>query len=171
MGVAEFAGLDRVLMGRALDLAKRAGEQGEVPVGAVVVLDGQVIGEGFNQPIGGHDPTAHAEIAAIRMASTAVANYRLPGAALFVTLEPCTMCVGALVHARIDRLVFATNEPKAGAVVSTAALLDRGALNHRVEWQSGLMASESSDLLTSFFARRRAEIRQEQREGSLGHID
>ena len=142
-------------MGRALALAREAVLLGEVPVGAVVVLDGRVIGEGFNQPIRSNDPTAHAEIVALRAAALTVENYRLPGASLFVTLEPCTMCVGAMIHARIGRLVFAAKEPKAGAVVSTAALFDRIELNHRVEWCGGLEEEEASQLLTSFFTHRR----------------
>lgn len=148
-------------MGRALALAQEAYSVGEVPVGAVVVRDDQVIGEGFNQPIRTNDPTAHAEILALRAAAQSADNYRLPGAALFVTLEPCMMCVGALIHARIERLVFAAREPKAGAVVSTADLLDRSELNHRVDWCGGLRESESADLLTSFFALRRESRRKD----------
>ncbi len=150
-------------MDRALALAREAALRDEVPVGAVVVLDGRVIGEGFNQPIRSTDPTAHAEIVALRAAALAVENYRLPGAALYVTLEPCTMCVGAMIHARIGRLVFAAKEPKAGAVVSTAALLDRTELNHRVEWCDGLRDEEASNLLTSFFAHRRVHERKDAR--------
>src|SRR5690606_7681392 len=117
-------------MNHAFALAAQGGELGEVPVGAVIVYDNQVIGEGFNQPIASHDPTAHAEIIALRQAAQKVQNYRLVGSTLYVTLEPCTMCVGALVHARIERLVFATTEPKAGAVVSKSQLLDNDYFNH-----------------------------------------
>src|SRR6186713_3279074 len=120
-------------MRRALALAAAGRAAGEVPVGAVVVLDGTVIGEGANQPIGSNDPTAHAEIVALRAAATRVGNYRLTGATLYVTIEPCTMCAGALVHARVRTLVFGAREPRAGAVVSTASAIENAALNHRVE--------------------------------------
>ena len=148
---------DRIFMSRALALARMAGKCGEVPVGAVVVQSGRVIGEGFNQPIRSHDPTAHAEVVALRRAGASLGNYRLPGASLYVTLEPCTMCVGALVHARIERLVFAATEPKAGAVTSTASLLERDGLNHRVQWSGGCLGEAAAELLTTFFARRRGE--------------
>lgn len=142
-------------MRRALVWAQRAAAAGEVPVGAVVVRDGIVLGEGGNHPIGSHDPTAHAEIVALRAAALAVGNYRLPGATLYVTIEPCTMCAGALIHARIDRLVFGAREPRAGAVVSTAAAFDNAALNHRVDVVEGVLANESSELLRTFFRARR----------------
>jgi tRNA(adenine34) deaminase len=142
-------------MARALVLAESAASQGEVPVGAVLVRDGEVVGEGRNAQIGGCDPTAHAEIAALRDAASFLQNYRLPGTTLFVTLEPCTMCCGALVHARVERLVFATREPKAGAVVSTARALDNLSLNHRVAWTEGPLAEESARLLRDFFRARR----------------
>lgn len=139
----------------ALDLAGQARAAGEVPVGAVVVLDDEVIGRGFNQPISQHDPTAHAEIRAIRDAAARLGNYRLPGSTLVVTVEPCTMCAGALIHARIARLVFGAREPRAGAVTSTATVLGNAALNHRVEVVEGVLAEECSELMTSFFKERR----------------
>lgn len=144
-------------MERALELAARAGAAGEVPVGAVVVLDGVIIGEGCNAQIGSVDPTAHAEVVALRDAAQTMGNYRLPGASLYVTLEPCSMCCGALVHARIGQLVFAAREPRAGAVVSTRHLLDEGAFNHRVTWSEDLeRQGESATLLRDFFRARRA---------------
>jgi tRNA(adenine34) deaminase len=139
----------------ALDEARRADAAGEVPVGAIVVLDGQVVGRGFNQPIGAADPTAHAEIVALRDAARAVGNYRLTGANLYVTIEPCLMCVGALVHARIATLVFGATEPKAGAVVSATRALDLPSLNHRVEVVGGVLADDCRDVVQEFFKRRR----------------
>jgi tRNA(adenine34) deaminase len=139
----------------ALDEARRAEAAGEVPVGAVVVLDGTVIGRGFNQPIGAVDPTAHAEIVAVREAARAVDNYRLTGALLYVTIEPCLMCVGAMVHARIGTLVFGATEPKAGAVVSTARALEFSSLNHRVEIVSGVLSDECREIVQRFFKARR----------------
>ncbi len=142
-------------MGRALEWAARAARNGEVPVGAVVVRDGEVLGEGANQPIGSHDPTAHAEIVALRAAAAHVGNYRLPGASLYVTIEPCTMCAGALVHARIRTLVFGAREPRAGAIVSTTNAIENAALNHRVEVVEGVLADDCSALLKAFFRERR----------------
>ena len=142
-------------MRRALRLAARAERDGEVPVGALVVRDGAVIGEGSNSTIGQADPTAHAEIQALRQAAAHLGNYRLPGCALIVTLEPCAMCVGALVHSRIEQLLFAAREPRTGAVVSCARLLDAPWHNHRVSWSEGVLAQESADLLRDFFQRRR----------------
>jgi len=142
-------------MRRALEWAERAARAGEVPVGAVVVRDGEVLGEGANQPIGSHDPTAHAEIVALRAAARHVGNYRLTGATLYVTIEPCTMCAGALIHARIETLVFGAREPRAGAVVSTATVVANAALNHRVAVVEGVLAEESSALLKTFFRERR----------------
>jgi len=144
-------------MRRALELAQTAAELGEVPVGAVVVLDGRAIGEGFNRPISNRDPTAHAEIVALRAAALALDNYRLTGATLYVTVEPCTMCAGALVHARIGRLVFGAPEPRAGAVVTTSQVLDNPGHNHRVDTTGGVLAAESGALLRTFFAARRAD--------------
>ena len=136
-------------------LAREAGDLDEVPVGAVVVLEGEIIGRGFNQPITSHDPSAHAEISALRDAATRVGNYRLPGADLFVTIEPCTMCAGALVHARIRRLVFGATEPRAGAVVSTAQVLRNPGLNHRVEVVQGVLAETCADLISDYFKAKR----------------
>ena len=119
-------------MRAALDEAVKAGERGEVPVGAVVIVDETIVGSGFNQPIGAHDPTAHAEIVALREAAQRLANYRLTGATLYVTIEPCQMCVGAMVHARIARVVYGTREPKAGAIESAMRAHEHPALNHRM---------------------------------------
>jgi len=142
-------------MRSALEEARRAAEAGEVPVGAVVVLDGQVIGAGHNQPISSHDPTAHAEIVAMRAAARAIGNYRLTGASLYVTVEPCLMCVGAMVHARIGELVFGATEPKAGAIESTQRAHEHAALNHRFTVVSGVLAAECRDVMQQFFQQRR----------------
>lgn len=151
---------DEVWMSRALQLAGQAGTAGEVPVGAVVVLDGKEIGAGFNAPISGCDPTAHAEIRALRDAARRAGNYRLPGATLYVTLEPCTMCVGAIVHSRISRLVYGAAEPKAGAVASARQTLNEPHLNWRVESVGGVLADQCSHVISEFFTRRRADIRR-----------
>ena len=148
-------------MDYAIGLAAQGEVLGEVPVGAVIVADNQIIGEGFNQPISLHDATAHAEIVALRQASAKIQNYRVVGATLYVTLEPCTMCVGALVHARIKRLVFGTTEPKAGAVVSKARLLDNEHFNHRIEYAGGALADKCQHQLSQFFAYRREEKRKQ----------
>ena len=142
-------------MRRALALADRAAHEGEVPVGAVVVRDGQLLGEGWNQMIATQDPTGHAEIVALRDAARVVGNYRLPGAILYVTLEPCTMCAGAMVHARVAQLVFGAMEPRAGVVCSTCTLLNEPWFNHRVTWQGGVLAEESAVRLQTFFRARR----------------
>jgi len=142
-------------MQEALVEARRAAAENEVPVGAVVVRDGEVLARAHNQPIGLNDPTAHAEILALRAAAAKLGNYRLTGCDLYVTLEPCAMCAAALVHARIRRLIYAAADPKAGAVASTIHLLDAPHLNHRVEVEAGLLADESSALLQRFFANRR----------------
>lgn len=142
-------------MRAALEEARAAEAAGEVPVGAVVVRDGEVLARTHNQPIGLNDPTAHAEILALRAAAQKLGNYRLTGCDLYITLEPCAMCAAALVHARIRRLVYAAADPKAGAVASTMRLLDAPHLNHRVEVESGILAQESSALLQRFFASRR----------------
>ena len=142
-------------MHKALALADRAGQHEEVPVGALVVRDGEVLGEGWNQVITAADPTAHAEVVALRAAAQCVGNYRLPGATLFVTLEPCTMCAGAMVHARISQLVFAAAEPRAGVACSRCQLLDEPWFNHRVSWQGGVLAQASSERLQAFFRARR----------------
>lgn len=142
-------------MRRALALADRAEQAGEVPVGAVIVRDGAVLGEGYNQPISSHDPTGHAEIVALRAAAQAVCNYRLPGAVLYVTLEPCTMCIGAMIHARIARVVFGAPEPRAGAVISQLQLADADHYNHRMAHTQGVLAEQSADKLRQFFRARR----------------
>ncbi len=147
-------------MARALELATRAAEQGEVPVGAVVVLDGAVVGEGWNHPISGLDPTAHAEIAALRDAASKVQNYRLPEATLYVTIEPCTMCAGALIHARIKRLVYGATEPKSGVVESNGNLFEGAHLNHQLVCTGGVLAESCSAMISSFFKQRRELHRQ-----------
>ncbi len=144
-------------MRRALELAKQAEAAGEVPVGAVVVLNGEVIGEGWNCPIGLHDPTAHAEIQAIRAAAQQVENYRLPESTLYVTLEPCPMCAGAMVHSRIRQVVFGASDPRTGAAGSVFQLLQTQELNHRCEIISGVLAEESAGLLRQFFRNRRSK--------------
>jgi tRNA(adenine34) deaminase len=153
------AGRDAVFMRLALEQAALAQAAGEVPVGAVVVRDGQVIGRGHNRPITGHDPTAHAEIMALREAAEAVGNYRLDGCALYVTLEPCAMCSGAMLHARLARVVFGAPDPKTGAAGSVLNLFAEPRLNHRTQLQGGVLAAESGDLLSRFFASRRQEGR------------
>ena len=149
---------DASWMRAALALARDAGAAGEVPVGALVVRDGIMIGAGFNQPISARDPTAHAEIVAPRAAARQVGNYRLSGATLYVTVEPCTMCAGALVHARIARLVFGTVEPRTGAVESAARVLEHGGHNHRVEVTGGVLAAPCREIMRAFFAARREEL-------------
>jgi len=148
---------DTQFMRCALRLAEKARERGEVPVGAVVVAQGEVIGEGFNQPITLQDPSAHAEMLALRAAAKHIGNYRLQGASLYVTIEPCMMCCGAMVHARIARLVFAAREPRAGAVVSNAQLLENRWLNHRVQVVEGVLAEPCGELMRAFFRERRRE--------------
>lgn len=142
-------------MREALDLAGEARRLGEVPVGAVVVAGDAVIGRGFNQPISSHDPTAHAEVVALRAAAQATGTYRLTDARLYVTIEPCLMCVGALVHARIDTVVFGATEPKAGALESTQRAHEHAALNHRMVVVSGVLSRECRELMQSFFRERR----------------
>lgn len=146
---------DQVWMEHALALAEMAGEQQEVPVGCVVVYEGQMIGQGANQPISQYDPTAHAEIVALRHAAQAIGNYRLPGATLYVTLEPCLMCLGAMLHARIDAVVYGAEDPKLGVFSHGLYQPDHPGFNHRLEWQGGMMAEEAASLLTEFFASRR----------------
>ena len=143
-------------MRRALELAQAGEALGEVPVGAVLVQDGVIIGEGFNAPITRHDPTAHAEVVALRAAAEFAGNYRLENTTLYVTLEPCTMCVGALVHARVARVVFAAAEPKAGSLVSARRQLESGYYNHVFVFEGGLLADEAGTMLSDFFRRRRA---------------
>jgi tRNA(adenine34) deaminase len=146
---------DADFMRRALELARRAQDEGEVPVGCVVAIEGKVIGEGWNRPISASDPTAHAEIQAMRAASRALRNYRLTGASLFVTLEPCAMCVGAMFHARIARVVFGASDPKTGAAGSAFNLFSESKINHHAKVEGGLCAQECSALLSAFFASRR----------------
>lgn len=142
-------------MGYALALAKEAAALGEVPVGCVIVREGEVLGSGYNRPIAAHDPTAHAEIEALRAAGQRLGNYRLSGSTLYVTLEPCVMCAGAMVHARISRLVFATADPRAGAAGSAFDIVRSANLNHRLEVSSGVLEDECRALLQDFFRSRR----------------
>lgn len=146
---------DHDWMMHALSLAQRAEQQGEVPVGAVIVLDDELISEGWNQPISNNDPTAHAEIQALRAACLKLDNYRLPDATLYTNLEPCVMCAGAIIHARIKRVVFATKEPKTGAAGSCFDIFNAPQLNHHVVCEHGVLADESSTLLRNFFRAKR----------------
>jgi len=146
---------DQDFMRCALELAAKAAEAGEVPVGAVVVKDGRIIGRGFNRPITTADPTAHAEIVALREAAAAEGNYRLTGCELYVTLEPCAMCVGAMIHARIARIVYGTRDPKTGACGSIVDLPGLATFNHHGRFEGGVLAEECGDLLRNFFAERR----------------
>ena len=156
MALAETGENDLYWMTKAYELAQQAEEQGEVPVGAVLVnSENQCIGEGCNQPITGHDPTAHAEIVAIRNAANLLGNYRLPGTTLYVTLEPCPMCAGAIIHARISRVVIATPDPRSGSAGSVYNLLDSMQLNHRATVTTGILQHECSTLLKSFFLDKR----------------
>jgi tRNA(adenine34) deaminase len=148
---------DELYMEEALRCAQRALEAGEVPIGAVVVCDGKVIARGYNRSILDHDPTAHAEILALREAGAAVGNYRLSDCSLFVTIEPCPMCAGAMIHARLQRLVYGAQDPKTGADGSVMQVLNHPALNHRLEVRSGVLAGRCMELLQSFFRQRRAE--------------
>ena len=142
-------------MREAIDLADRAAAAGEVPVGAVVVQGGEVIGRGHNQPIGAHDPTAHAEVVALREAAKAVGNYRLPGATLYVTVEPCLMCVGAAIHARVATVVYGASEPRAGAIESSQRVWEHPSLNHRITVVAGVLAGECQQRIRAFFLQRR----------------
>ncbi len=151
---------DQIFMRAALQQAQNAQLVGEVPVGAIVVRDGRIIGTGFNQPIGSHDPTSHAEITALRQAAQGTGNYRLPDCDLYVTLEPCAMCVGAMLHARLRRVVFGAFDRKTGAGGSVLNLFAEGALNHHTEAIGGVMAAESVQLLRGFFEERRAKRAQ-----------
>jgi len=144
-------------MRHAIGLAKQGQVDGEVPVGAVIVKDNQVIGEGWNQPIGLHDPSAHAEMLALRAAGRTLSNYRLLDATLYVTLEPCVMCAGAIIHARIKRLVYGANDPKAGAAGSVVDIFANPKLNHHVTVEGGLLSSECGDLLSQFFKAKRKQ--------------
>jgi tRNA(adenine34) deaminase len=153
---------DIAFMRAALDLARQAAQAGEVPVGAVVVKDGQIVGRGYNAPISRHDPSAHAEIAALRDAAQHLGNYRLVGCELFVTLEPCVMCVGAMFHARIGRVVFGAHDPKTGAAGSVFNLFAETRLNHHARIHGGVLAEECGEVLSGFFAMRRAQQRAAQ---------
>lgn len=146
---------EKALMQRTIDLALKAQAAGEVPVGALIALNGEVIGEGWNRPILAHDPTAHAEIEALREAGRQIENYRLVGATLFVTLEPCVMCMGAISHARIQRVIYGAPDPKRGAAGSALQLAEADFLNHRIEVSGGLYGEECSNLLLDFFRARR----------------
>jgi len=146
---------DERWMCEALKLAQRAEDEGEVPVGAVLVLDNEIIGRGWNRSIQLHDTSAHAEVMALRDAGQTHANYRFPDATLYVTLEPCMMCAGVIVHSRIKRLVYAASDPKTGVIESSEKLLDLDCHNHRVVYQGGTLSDESSQLLKTFFARKR----------------
>ncbi|MDA8732943.1 tRNA adenosine(34) deaminase TadA [Luminiphilus sp.] len=150
-----FSEWDRQCMTLALDEARRAAIRGEVPVGAVLTRDQHVLANSGNAQIELHDPTAHAEIRVLRDAAVREGNYRLPGTTLYVSLEPCTMCCGALIHARVTTLIFGTREPRSGAVISAAQTLDNPLLNHRVQWREGLEETEAAALLRAFFKARR----------------
>lgn len=154
---------DEYWMRQAMQLAAKAEAQDEVPVGALVVFNGECIGQGWNKSIGSHDATAHAEIMALRQAGLALGNYRLLECTLYVTLEPCMMCSGALVHSRIQRLVYGASDAKTGAVESNLQLLDTPGLNHRIHWQSGVLAQACATQLSAFFKRRRAENKAKRR--------
>ena len=157
----QFKMTDHQWMRYALNRARHAGERGEVPVGAVVVLNGELLAEGTNEPISVNDPTAHAEIVAIRRAAELLRNYRLTGATLYVTIEPCQMCVGAMIHARVARLVYGAPEPKAGAVESAMRAHEHPSLNHRLEVQGGVLEAECREVIQQFFAGRRQANRQD----------
>ena len=147
--------LDRQFMQQALEQAQLAALAGEVPVGAVLVRDGQVISRAFNKPITDHDPSAHAEMLALRQAALLAENYRLPGATLYVTLEPCTMCAGAILHARLDRIVYGATDPKTGAAGSVLDVFSSKQINHQTHIEGGVMAEECGQLLRDFFKERR----------------
>lgn len=150
---------DALFMQQALSQARNAWVLGEVPVGALVVRDGEIIATGFNQPIANHDPTAHAEIMALRAAAAILGNYRLPGCELFVTLEPCVMCAGAMMHARLARVVYGASDPKTGACGSIVNLFAESRLNHHTEVIGGVLAEDCSQLLKDFFAERRRVLK------------
>jgi tRNA(adenine34) deaminase len=151
---------DENFMRAALELAREAEQAGEVPVGAVVVLDGVIVGRGSNAPIGRHDPSAHAEMLALRDAAQNIGNYRLVGCELFVTLEPCLMCVGAMFHARIARVIYGASDPKTGAAGSVLDLFEEQRLNHHAAVLGGVLAEECGGILSQFFAARRAQQRR-----------
>jgi len=147
---------DTAFMTRALELAKYAAEHGEVPVGAVIVHEGMIIAEGYNQPISSCDPTAHAEVVAMRRACATLNNYRLTGCELYVTIEPCTMCVGAMVHARIKRVIFGALEPRAGALQSQFQLMENSPYNHSIAWNGGVLAEQCAAMMADFFRQKRS---------------
>jgi tRNA(adenine34) deaminase len=149
------AELDRQFMQQALEQARLAAAAGEVPVGAILVRDGHVISRGFNKPISNHDPSAHAEMMALRAAAQAEANYRLPGTTLYVTLEPCAMCAGAMLHARIDRVVFGASDPKTGAAGSVLNIFSEKQINHQTQVDGGIMSEDCGEVLRQFFKERR----------------
>jgi len=153
--VLSYRGVHETFMRAALEQARRAFEAGEVPIGAVLVAGGEIVASGYNQPIGASDPTAHAEIVAVRAAARALGNYRLTEAALYVTLEPCLMCVGALVHARVREVIYGALEPKTGALVSTTRALEIPGLNHRFAVTGGVLEAECRELIQAFFRERR----------------
>jgi len=155
---------DTDFMREALALAAQAELEGEVPVGALVVCEGEIVGRGWNRPIVACDPTAHAEIVALRQAAEHLGNYRLSNCTLYVTIEPCTMCAGAIVHSRIERLVFGAPEPKAGVVLSNGQLLDAENLNHKVLYEGGVLADECSAVMSAFFKKRRAMKKEEKKK-------
>lgn len=155
LDISEAESLDLFWMQRALELARQAEAEGEVPVGAVLVKEDQILGEGWNAPIGEHDPTAHAEIRALRNAATRLGNYRLPDTTLYVTLEPCVMCAGAIIHARVQRVVYGAVDPKTGAAGSVFDILNSELHNHRVNISGGVLEQECSTLLKDFFQAKR----------------
>lgn len=159
---------DETLMGHALALARRAADEGEVPVGAILVSAGCIVGEGWNRPIAACDPTAHAEILVLRAGAAALGAYRLPGTTLVVTLEPCPMCVGAMIHARVERVVFGASDPKTGALGGALALHEHPSHNHRIAATGGVRAEASADLLRRFFRERRRTARQPPEQGYPG---
>ncbi|MCP4270406.1 MAG: tRNA adenosine(34) deaminase TadA [Gammaproteobacteria bacterium] len=159
-----FSKQDHLFMQHALKLAETAVQNGEVPIGAVLVLQGKIIGEGFNTSISDHDPTAHAEMNAIRQAAKRQQNYRLPGSTLYVTLEPCSMCAGALIHSRVERLVYAASDTKTGACGSVFDVISTNQRNHRVQYEKGLLGEEAGTMLSNFFKKRRADKKMKQQE-------
>ncbi len=158
--VSSGIAFDTVMMRHALLLARRAQQQGEVPVGAVVTYQGRIVGEGWNRPITEHDPSAHAEMVALRAAARRIGNYRLNDTTLYVTLEPCVMCAGAITHARVRQLVFGAADPKAGAVSSVYDVIATPRLNHVVQWRGGVLETECGDILRGFFRERREAKRK-----------
>jgi tRNA(adenine34) deaminase len=153
--VAQYSGIDEDYMREALVLARQAAAAGEVPVGAVVVKGGEIVGRGYNQPISGQDPTAHAEVMALRDAASRLGNYRLPGCQLYVSLEPCAMCVGAIMHARIAQVIYGARDPKTGACGSVIDLFADARLNHHATVRAGILADDAVQLLQQFFSARR----------------